>query len=602
MAENKNKKFSLKLFNKGEKKIKEKDIYKEEAVDSPGKTIFKNFVANKIAMIGVICFVAIFATCFTVPLFVDIDTSYTDVTQQNVAPGLNMLSYPSQLEADFETLAAGSTYGVGVTTSGTVYMWGQFTDSKMTSIPSGMGNVVMLSAGNNHILAVNDEGEVFTWGYDRFGLADIPDEIADLEGEIIDIGAIYQLSYVLTDAGELVYWGNENLMEIYGVSNYQGNIQAVQFNNSTGMILTNDGELVALCKTSMTVANIPEEIQGHVVDFALTEKNGCALLDDGSIVTWGEKTEACSTIPDEYQDLTFSVIEGGYRHFTAITTDGTVVSWGLNNHGQTDVPSGLTNIVEIYVDWHQNYAVDADGNITAWGLDGYLMGTDNVGRDIFYRVVAGGRMTMTVGAIAVIISTIIGVIVGGISGYYGGTWIDTLLMRVAEIVGNLPFIPFAMILTAILGNSISETGRIILIMFILGILGWTGLARILRAQILAEREKEFVTAAKALGIKEKSIIFKHILPNVTSLLIVSVTLSFATSMLTESSLSFLGFGVSEPNPTWGNMLNQALDSKVMVNYWWRWVYPALALCISIISVNNIGDGLRDAIDPHSNDR
>ena len=209
--------------------------------------------------------------------------------------------------------------------------------------------------------------------------------------------------------------------------------------------------------------------------------------------------------------------------------------------------------------------------------------------------------TMTIGAIAVIISVIIGVIIGGFSGYYGGK-VDNILMRFAEIVASIPFLPFAMILSAIVGNSLSEIQRIAVIMVILGVLSWPSLARLVRAQILAEREKEFVTAAKAMGIKEIAIIFKHILPNVITVVIVDTTLAFASCMLTESSLSFLGFGVIEPTPTWGNMLNGSQASTVIQNYWWRWVFPSLALSLSTISINLIGDGLRDAIDPRSNDR
>ena len=208
---------------------------------------------------------------------------------------------------------------------------------------------------------------------------------------------------------------------------------------------------------------------------------------------------------------------------------------------------------------------------------------------------------MTIGAISVIISAIIGILVGGLSGYYGGK-VDMILMRLAEIVGALPFLPLAMILSAVLGNKVSDIGRICLIMVILGILGWPGLARLVRGQILAEREKEFVTAAKAMGIKESSIIFKHILPNVITVIIVNLTISFATCLLTESSLSFLGFGVTEPSPTWGNMLSGSQSSQVIGTYWWRWVFPSIALGLSTISINIIGDGLRDAIDPKSNER
>ena len=206
---------------------------------------------------------------------------------------------------------------------------------------------------------------------------------------------------------------------------------------------------------------------------------------------------------------------------------------------------------------------------------------------------------MTIGAIAVIISSVIAIIVGCLSGYFGG-WVDILLMRVTEIFSAIPFLPFAMMLSYVLtSRPISETTRIMIIMVILGLLSWTGLARMIRAQVLAEREKEFVTAAKAMGVKERIIAFRHILPNIISVIIVSMTLDFAGCLLTESSLSYLGFGVQQPRPTWGNMLNGANNSIVIQNYWWQWLFPAIFLAIATISINILGDTLRDVLDPKS---
>ena len=208
-------------------------------------------------------------------------------------------------------------------------------------------------------------------------------------------------------------------------------------------------------------------------------------------------------------------------------------------------------------------------------------------------------MTMTIGAVAVIVSSIIGIMVGCISGYFGG-WVDILLMRITEIFSAIPFLPFALILSAVLKNSpMSENMRIFIIMIILGVLSWTGLARLIRGQVLAEREKEFVTAAKAMGVKEIKIAFKHILKNVISVILVSMTLDFAGCMLTESSLSYLGFGVQLPRPTWGNMLNGANNATIIGNFWWQWLFPALFLGIATICINIIGDVLRDVLDPKS---
>ena len=225
------------------------------------------------------------------------------------------------------------------------------------------------------------------------------------------------------------------------------------------------------------------------------------------------------------------------------------------------------------------------------------MGTDGRGRDIFTRIVHGGKMTMTIGAVAVLVSSAIAIVVGCVSGYFGGT-VDILLMRVTEIFASIPFLPFAMLLSQIIKYyDITETARIFIIMLILGALSWPGLARMIRGQVLAEREKEFVTAARALGVKERTIAFRHVLPNVVSVILVSMTLDFAGCLLTEASLSYLGFGVQQPQPTWGNMLTGCNNSTVIQNYWWQWVFPSLFLSIATVCINVVGDCMRDALDP-----
>ncbi|MDD4763817.1 MAG: ABC transporter permease subunit, partial [Sphaerochaetaceae bacterium] len=344
---------------------------------------------------------------------------------------------------------------------------------------------------------------------------------------------------------------------------------------------------------------IPKEVQGRVVDIATTDKATAALTNDGVVHVWGSDNFNILEIPEHIQGRTVH-ITAGRGHFTVLLDDGSVESWGSNNFKQANAPK-LNDIVDVSSDYFQNYAIDSKGNIHTWGLKGYMMGTDQYGRDLFTRLVSGGRITLTIGAIAVVIAGIIGIIIGSFSGYYGGR-IDILLMRLAEVVNAIPFLPLAMILSAIIGSKISETGRIAMIMVILGLLSWPSLARLVRGQILAAREQEFVTAAKAMGIKEVKIIFKHILPNVITVVLVNLTLSFALCMLYESSLSYLGFGVNEPNATWGNMLYGCNDSTVMSQYWWRWVFPSIALSLCTISINMAGDGMRDAIDPKSNDR
>ena len=335
-----------------------------------------------------------------------------------------------------------------------------------------------------------------------------------------------------------------------------------------------------------------------IVDIAATGGAIALVTDDGELIVAGMK-EATPVIPE---GDTIKHVSGGTRHFTLVTEQGRVYAWGQNFRKQCEVPADLQEagaVDTVFSSGFQNYAFKDGKFVEAWGLKGYVFGTDDMGRDVFNRLMNGGKMTMTIGAVAVIVSTIIGIIVGCISGYFGG-WVDILLMRVTEIVGAIPFLPFALVLSAILQSSdLHENTRIFIIMLILGLLSWTGLAKLIRGQILAEREKEFVTAARSMGVKEGRIAFKHILPNVISVILVSVTLDFAGCMLTESSLSYLGFGVQLPRPTWGNMLDGSRNALVIQSYWWRWVFPALFLSIVVICINIIGDTLREVLDPKS---
>ena len=599
MSKNKKRKSSLtltirRLFGLPEK---ETDILKEERMQSPFRTMVRNFVTNKAAMFGTIVFLLIFCTVFIGSAIYPLDINAQDTTQQNVSPGFDMLKIPSALKNNAQDVSVGSVFAVGVDRDGNLYQWGKLTD-KLKKMPDADRKYVQVSAGLNHALALTDEGKVVTWGNDRLGLANIPLEVKDAT-DIKQIAAGYQVSFVVTESGNIYYWGNPNALTISIPEELQGQVDKVVLNLTTAFVLTKDGRVVMLSNSATPFANIPEEIQGNVVDIAANDRAVAAVTSDGQVYVWGTNDYGLFEVPEEVQGKA-AAIAGGRFHFTVLTTDKTVVSWGNDTYGQSSAPA-LTNVSSIDSGYFQSYAIDENGNLTGWGLKGYLFGTDHYGRDIALRMLAGGRMTMTIGAIAVIISTILGVIIGGISGYYGG-WIDNLLMRFTEIVMSLPFLPLAIVLSAVVGNRLSEVGRISMIMVILGFLSWPGLARLVRAQVLSAREQEYVTAAKAMGIREFTLIFRHILPNVITVVIVNTTLAFATCLLTESSLSFLGFGVVEPNPTWGNMLNSAQSSDVIQDMWWRWVFPSIALSLAVISINLIGDGMRDAIDPKSNER
>lgn len=604
--DNKKKKHSASLLKRlfgGKSKVEEMDLMQEELLQSPMRTIIRNFFENKLALGAVIVFLTIFLIVLIGPVFAPTDLNESEETQTNVGPGLSMMSVPKELEGNVKEISTGATFSVGVDNNGKVYVWGKTKISRKIDIAKDMpsqkelGKVISVAAGYDHVMALNEDGEIISWGSNRMGQTKAPSEVG--RKKIAQIAAGYQMSYALTEGGEIINWGNDNLNDV-NVTRKKGNghIQKIAVSNTTLMALRDDGTVVHMGNQKSDVSRVPEELT-DVVDIAASSNAVAALKEDGSLVIWGKANRSEKEVPE--MDGKIVSLFGGRLHFTALTDKGNVYSWGDNNYDQVKVPSSLKNVTAIYGGYYQNYAVTEKGDVRTWGLKGYLLGTDELGRDVFGRLLNGGRMTMTIGAIAVIISTIIGIIIGGISGFFGG-WVDIILQRITEIVASLPFLPMAMILNAIIGNSLSEGARIFLIMVILGFLSWPNLARLVRAQVLAEREKEFVTAANAMGVKRSSIVFRHIIPNVISVIIVSATLDFASCMLTESTLSFLGFGVKLPRPTWGNILNGCVSSVVIQNYWWRWVFPAIMLSICVICINLIGDGLRDAIDPKSNEK
>ena len=220
----------------------------------------------------------------------------------------------------------------------------------------------------------------------------------------------------------------------------------------------------------------------------------------------------------------------------------------------------------------------------------HILGTDELGRDVFTRLLYGGRVSLGVALCATVIQLLIGVSLGCISGFYG-KWVDNIVMRVVDTVMCFPFFVIAITIAALFGASVWN------IILIIGCLQWTGVSRIVRAKILSLKQSEFIEAARVMGLSSFEIISKHLLPNVLSPIIVNATLNVANGILMEAGISFLGLGVKQPQPSWGNMLSAAQSMRVLQYEWWLWIPTGLLVFLSVLCINFVGDGLRDALDP-----
>jgi peptide/nickel transport system permease protein len=230
------------------------------------------------------------------------------------------------------------------------------------------------------------------------------------------------------------------------------------------------------------------------------------------------------------------------------------------------------------------YQLNKPPSATHW------LGTDQNGRDVWSRLIWGGRVSLSVGLVAASISITIGTLLGLISGFSGGR-VDFWLMRLTDVVMTIPTLIIMITLAAVLGPSIWN------VMMVIGIFGWTGITRLVRGETLSLRERDFVMASRCLGSSGRRIMFRHILPNVTAPIIVAGTFAIAGAILSEAGLSFLGVGVRIPTPTWGNMLTKAQSISVLESMPWLWLPPGLAITAVVLAINFLGDALRDALDP-----
>ena len=286
------------------------------------------------------------------------------------------------------------------------------------------------------------------------------------------------------------------------------------------------------------------------------------------------------TLTEEFRDLVIHAIGHAQEEFTyadrqfSLFYDASTGLWSVREETATRV-------------WDSYAAPSRE----------HPLGTDKNGMDVLTRLMYGGRVSLVIGFIVVLISGVLGTVLGGIAGYFG-KWADEAVMRLVDVFYCIPTTPLLIILGAMMdGMRLDPQLRMLYLMLILGFLGWPGIARLVRGQILSLREQEFMTAAEAVGLKPARRIFRHLLPNVVPQLIVACTMSLGATILTEATLSFLGLGVKFPFASWGNIMNDVSNVHVLTSYPFVWIPAGICLVLSVLGFNFVGDGLRDAFDP-----
>lgn len=548
-------------------------------VMSPGMLVFKRFIRNKLAVIGLAILVVMFVFSFIGPMlspftqtqvFKGVGTMvkdyagaiYNQELRYSVVPGK---TFSSADRAQF-LLALGKKSET-FTSGGTSYSYVQ--EGEDTYRILELNPVVEILMGKmqpKNGFVVTDE---FTAAYQ----AAIDEELT-----VFDLGDVTY--HIITERKSSVISTDEDIA-LAMLNVYDSYSQA-----NSNMVDSFEFKLAS----SRAMAEGKSYFFVGDQRFSIRSDEGQTTIVNSSGQQFAEVSDIIVNPIDKsiFLDVDFKAVvrealnnrelEFTYTDASGKAVDYTIVRVNMTYNIKRETPTELIRMYEAPSDEH-------------W------LGLDNNGMDLLTRLMYGGRVSLMVGFVVIFIEVFIGIIIGGISGFFGG-WVDTALMRFVDLFNSIPFYPMVLIFGSVMDAlEVEPMVRIFLLMAILGILGWTGVARIVRGQILSLREQDFMVATEATGIRTSRRIFKHLVPNVMPLLIVQATAGLGGIIITEATLGFLGLGIKYPLASWGSIINVASDAFVMTNYWFMWIPAGLLILLTVLGFNFVGDGLRDAFDP-----
>lgn len=546
---------------------------------SPGMLVFKRFIRNKLAVIGLIILVAMFLFSFVGPFLTPYTQTEVFYKDSSISKDYAGAIFNTELRY---SVKEGEDFG-GAEQARFLLALGR----DQTQFKSGDNTYSFIEEGENfyRIMQLDLFAESLLGRINPVPGNTIPAGFEDVFKKAEEAGntsfVFDGTAYIVTKEMKSIQISTQKDVAIASFSVFDAY-------NAADEAMINSYDFRFLSE-SAGVQNIKTfEYGGRV--FKILEHEGQITINDDKGQPFAEVSNIIVNpldlnefLPVEFKAIARDAINNRENKFEIVDENGVVTEYDIhrvnaNYYIKRETPTVLINMFEFPTLQHP-------------------LGTDNNGMDMLTRLMYGGRVSLMVGFVTVFLELIIGVVVGGVSGYFGGN-IDTALMRFVDLFNSIPTFPLILIFGSVMDTlEVTPIYRMFILMAILGFLGWTGIARVVRGQILSLREQDFMVATEATGIRTSRKIFRHLVPNVMPILIVTATASLGGLIITEATLGFLGLGIKYPLASWGSIINISSDAFIMQTYWFMWLPAGMLILLTVLGFNFVGDGLRDAYDP-----